>query len=123
MLDVSSCSQFLKMISDVTHTLSEGGAVFEHDFTKFLLTRVNPNDGPQKIMSGTMRDLFGTDVLVAEAIESTAIASAGVAKKTLYEIEPGEIGRETLKRALESADRVNAEILEMIKQVWGREGR
>ncbi|EAV41482.1 MULTISPECIES: plasmid partitioning protein RepA [Roseibium] len=121
MLDVSSCSQFLKMISDVTHTLSEGGAVFEHDFTKFLLTRVNPNDGPQKIMSGTMRDLFGTDVLVAEAIESTAIASAGVAKKSLYEIEPGEVGRETLKRALESADRVNAEILDLIKSVWGRE--
>ncbi len=123
MLDVSSCSQFLKMISDVTHTLAEGGAVFEHDFTKFLLTRVNPNDGPQKIMSGTMRDLFGIDVLVAEAIESTAIASAGVAKKTLYEIEPGEIGRETLKRAIESADRVNAEILDMIKRVWGREVR
>ncbi len=121
MLDVSSCSQFLKMISDVTHTLSEGGAVFEHDFTKFLLTRVNPNDGPQKIMSGTMRDLFGTDVLVAEAIESTAIASAGVAKKSLYEIESGEVGRETLKRALESADRVNAEILDLIKSVWGRE--
>ncbi|MEP0586477.1 MAG: plasmid partitioning protein RepA [Roseobacter sp.] len=123
MLDVSSCSQFLKMIADVTHTLSEGGAVFEHDFTRFLLTRVNPNDGPQKIMSGTMRDLFGADVLVAEAVESTAIASAGVAKKTLYEIEPGEIGRETLKRALESADRVNAEILELIRAVWGREAR
>lgn len=123
MLDVSSCSQFLKMIADVTHTLSEGGAVFEHDFSRFLLTRVNPNDGPQKIMSGTMRDLFGADVLVAEALESTAIASAGVAKKTLYEIEPGEIGRETLKRALESADRVNAEILEIIRMVWGREAR
>ncbi|MTH95039.1 plasmid partitioning protein RepA [Roseibium sp. RKSG952] len=121
MLDVSSCSQFLKMISDVTHTLAEGGAVFEHDFTKFLLTRVNPNDGPQKIMSGTMRDLFGTDVLISEAIESTAIASAGVAKKTLYEIESGEIGRETLKRAVESIDQVNGEILGMIKQVWGRE--
>jgi chromosome partitioning protein len=68
-----------------------------------------------------MRDLFGTDVLVAEAIESTAIASAGVAKKSLYEIESGEVGRETLKRALESADRVNAEILDLIKSVWGRE--
>ena len=55
------------------------------------------------------------------SIESTAIASAGVAKKSLYEIESGEVGRETLKRALESADRVNAEILDLIKSVWGRE--
>ncbi|MEI2387427.1 plasmid partitioning protein RepA [Breoghania sp. JC706] len=120
MLDVASCSQFLKMIADVTTTLRGGGAVFEHDFIKFLLTRVNPNDGPQKIMGGTMRGLFGADVLVAEAVESTAIASAGVAKKSLYEIEPGEVGRETLKRALESADQVNGEILDLIERVWGR---
>jgi chromosome partitioning protein len=122
MLDVSSCAQFLKMIADVTATLAEGGARFEHDFVKFLMTRVNPNDAPQKIMAGTMRSLFGNDVLVGEAVESTAIASAGVAKKSLYEVEPGEVGREPLKRALESADQVNGEILDLIKSVWRRPG-
>ena len=71
-------------------------------------------------MSGVMRRLFGDDVLVSEALESTAIAGAAVAKKTLYELEVGEVGREALKRAIESADRVNFEILDLIHKVWGR---
>ncbi len=120
MLDVASCNQFLIMISDLSDVLSQFGAHFEHDHFKFLLTRVNPNDGPQKYMAGVMRRLFGRDVLVAEALESTAIAGAAVAKKTLYELEPGEVGREALKRAIESADRVNFEILTLIHNVWGR---
>lgn len=120
MLDVASCNQFLIMISDLSEVLGQFGARFEHDFFRFLLTRVNPNDGPQKYMSGVMRRLFGEDVLVAEALESTAIAGAAVAKKTLYELEVGEVGREALKRAIESADRVNFEILGLIHKVWGR---
>ena len=120
MLDVASCNQFLIMISDLSEVLAQFGAQFEHDHFKFLLTRVNPNDGPQKYMSGVMRRLFGDDVLVAEALESTAIAGAAVAKKTLYELESGEVGREALKRAIESADRVNVEILSLIHSVWER---
>ncbi|WP_176084369.1 plasmid partitioning protein RepA [Martelella sp. HB161492] len=120
MLDVASCNQFLIMISDLSETLEQFGAQFNHDFLRFLLTRVNPNDGPQKYMSSVMRRLFGDDVLVADAVESTAIAGAGVAKKSLYELESGEVGRETYKRALESADAVNGEILELLKSVWGR---
>ncbi len=120
MLDVASCNQFLIMISDLSEVLGQFGAKFEHDFFRFLLTRVNPNDGPQKYMSGVMRRLFGEDVLVSEALESTAIAGAAVAKKTLYELEAGEVGREALKRAIESADRVNFEILDLIHKVWGR---
>ncbi|WP_376711193.1 plasmid partitioning protein RepA [Pseudochrobactrum lubricantis] len=120
MLDVASCNQFLIMISDLSEVLEQFGAKFEHDHFKFLLTRVNPNDGPQKYMAGVMRRLFGNDVLVADAVESTAIAGAAVAKKTLYELEPGEVGREALKRALESADRVNSEILDLVHKAWGR---
>lgn len=120
MLDVASCNQFLIMISDLSDVLAQFGAQFEHDFFRFLLTRVNPNDGPQKYMAGVMRRLFGDDVLVAEALESTAIAGAAVAKKSLYELEAGEVGREALKRAIESADRVNIEILGLAHKVWGR---
>ncbi|NEH46625.1 plasmid partitioning protein RepA [Rhizobium leguminosarum] len=121
MLDVASCNQFLIMISDLSEVLAQFGARFEHDFFRFLLTRVNPNDGPQKYMAGVMRRLFGDDVLIAEALESTAIAGAAVAKKTLYELETGEVGREALKRAIESADRVNFEILGLAHKVWGRD--
>ena len=120
MLDVASCNQFLLMISDLSEVLEQFGAEFDHDFIRFLMTRVNPNDGPQKYMSSVMRSLFGNDVLTAEALESTAIAGAAVAKKSLYELESGEVGRETLRRAIESLDKVNGELLDLLNQVWGR---
>lgn len=72
-------------------------------------------------MAGAIRRPFGDDVLVAEPLESRAIAGAAVAKKSLYELKPGEVGWEALKRALESADRVNFEILQLAHRVWGRE--
>lgn len=121
MLDVASCNQFLIMITELAETLEAFGAKFDHDFIRFLMTRVNPNDGPQKYVASIMRRLFEEDVLVAEAWESTAIAAGGVAKKSLYELESGEVGRDALKRARESADRVNAEILETIQRAWGRD--
>lgn len=121
MLDVASANQFLIMLTELAGTLEAFGAKFDHDFIRFLLTRVNPNDGPQKYVASIMRRLFEEDVLVAEAWESTAIAAGGVAKKSLYELEPGEVGRDALKRARESADRVNAEILETIQRAWGRD--
>lgn len=120
MLDVASCNQFLIMLSELSETLAAYGAQFNHEFFRILMTRVNPNDGPQKFMSAVVRKIFADDVMVADALESTAIAAAGVAKKSLYELEPGEVGREPLKRALESVDKVNGEILSLIHKQWGR---
>jgi chromosome partitioning protein len=120
MLDVASCNQFLIMLSELSETLAAYGAQFSHEFFRVLMTRVNPNDGPQKFMSAVVRKIFADDVMIADALESTAVAAAGVAKKSLYELEPGEVGREPLKRALESVDKVNAEILSLIHKQWGR---
>lgn len=126
MLDVASCNQFLIMLSELSETLGAYGADFHHAFFRILMTRVNPHDGPQKFMSSVMRKIFSGDVMVSDALESTAISAAGVAKKSLYELEPGEVGREPLRRAMESVDTVNQEILSLIHQQWGRapyEGR
>ena len=46
--------------------------------------------------------------------------AAGLAKKSLYELEPGSVGRDALKRALESQDAVNGEIFKLIRTAWGR---
>ncbi len=54
------------------------------------------------------------------AVESTAVEAAGLAKRSLYELEPGEIGRDTFRRARESVDAVNEGILALIKASWGR---
>lgn len=120
MLDVSSMNQFLAMTSDILSVIEDAGGVLEHDFIRYVLTRHNPHDVPQVNIVALLRSLFGTDVLAASVVETTAIANAGLEKKSLYEMARGSVGRDTLNRALDSVDAVNAEIFGHIKAVWGR---
>ncbi|MHC2485900.1 plasmid partitioning protein RepA [Rhizobium leguminosarum] len=120
MIDVASMNQFLAMLSDVMHVIEERGGILEHDFIRYVITRHNPNDVPQVNVVALLRSLFGEDVLAPAVVDTTAIASAGLEKKSLYEMARGSVGRDTLTRALDSVDAVNLEIFNHIKSVWGR---
>jgi chromosome partitioning protein len=120
MIDVASMNQFLAMMSDLMYVIEDRGGTLNHDFIRYVITRHNPNDSPQVNVVTLLRSLFKDDVLAPAVVETTAIASAGLEKKSLYELSRGSVGRDTLLRALESVDAVNREILEHIKQVWGR---
>lgn len=120
MLDVASMSQFLLMMGDLIRVIENAGATLRHDFFHYLITRHNPHDQPQAQIAAMLRHLFAEEVLVPTAIESTAVEAAGLAKRSLYELEPGEIGRDTYRRAKESMDAVNAAIVELIRKSWGR---
>lgn len=120
MLDIASMNQFLAMTSDILGVIEEAGGELEHDFIRYVITRHDPHDSPQVNVAALLRSLFGSDVLAASVVETTAIASAGLEKKSLYELARGSVGRDTLNRALESVDAVNAEIFRHIESVWGR---
>jgi chromosome partitioning protein len=120
MLDVMSMSQFLLMMSDMIRVIHDAGATLSQDFLHYLITRHDPNDQSQAQVVAMLRHLFAEDVLMPTAVESTAIESAGLAKRTLYELESGNIGRDTFKRARESMDKVNERILELIAASWRR---
>lgn len=120
MLDVASMSQFLLMMGDLIRVIENAGATLRHDFFHYLITRHNPHDQPQAQIAAMLRHLFAEEVLVPTAIESTAVEAAGLAKRSLYELEPGEIGRDTYRRAKESMDAVNVAIVELIRKSWGR---
>ncbi|CAN2536393.1 plasmid partitioning protein RepA [Methylosinus sporium] len=120
MLDVASMSQFLLMMGDLAIVIRDAGATLRQDFFRYLITRHNPNDLPQTEVVTMLRHLFGSDVLVPTAIESTAVEAAGLAKRSLYELEPGQIRRDTFHRARESIDAVNERILGLITESWGR---
>lgn len=121
MLDVASMSQFLLMMGDLISVLNESGAQLDQDFIRYLVTRHDPNDGPQSQVVAMLRHLFGADVLLPTAVESTAVEAAGLAKRSLYELEMGQIGRDTQKRAREAVDAVNEAIVRLINSSWGRE--
>jgi len=120
MLDVASMSQFLLMMGDLITVIRDAGATIRQDFFRYLITRHNPNDQPQTEVITMLRHMFGTDVLVPTAIESTAIEAAGLAKRSLYELEAGQVGRDTFRRARESMDAVNDRIIGLISESWGR---
>ena len=120
MVDVASMSQFLLMTSDLLSVVKKAGGDLQHDMIKYVVTRHEPHDGPQAQIVGLLRSLFADEVLVATVLKSTAIADAGLSKQTLYEIEKGQVRRQTYDRAIESLNAVNGEILAGIKHAWGR---
>ncbi|SHN12688.1 chromosome partitioning protein [Roseibium suaedae] len=120
MLDVASMSQFLFMTSDLLSVVREAGGTLNFDFLRYLITRYEPQDGPQTQISGFLRAQFGDRVLTAPMVKSTAISDAGLTKQTLYEVGRENFTRATYDRAMESLTAVNAEIEALISAAWGR---
>ena len=120
MLDVMSMSQFLSMTSELMAVVENAGGRTNYDWMRYLVTRFEPNDGPQSQMTGFMRSIFGNRMLQHAMLKSTAVSDAGVTKQTLYEVERSQFVRGTYDRAMESLGKVNEEIEQLLKSVWGR---
>jgi chromosome partitioning protein len=119
MLDVASMNQFLFMTSDLLGVVREAGGELNFDFLRYLVTRFEPNDGPQAQIVGFMRSLFGERVLTAPMLKSTAVSDAGLTKQTLYEVGRENFNRTTYDRAQEAMNAVNAEIEKLVHDAWG----
>jgi chromosome partitioning protein len=122
MLDVLSMSQFLLMMGNILSELETAGVDIGYDWTRYLLTRFEPGDGPQSQMVAFMRAVFGDYVIPQEMYKSVAIADAGITKQTLYEVERRQFTPATYDRAMECLDAVNREIERLIHTAWGRGG-
>jgi chromosome partitioning protein len=120
MLDVASMSQFLQMASGLLSVVRQAGGDMQYDFLRYLVTRYEPNDGPQAQVVGFIRNLFGDLVLTNAMLKSTAVSDAGMLKQTLYEVTRDQLHRATYDRALESVSEVNGEIEGLIRRTWGR---
>jgi chromosome partitioning protein len=121
MLDVASMSQFLLMTSDLLEVVYKAGGQLRLDFLRYLVTRFEPQDGPQAQIVAFLRNLFGDRVLTNAMLKSTAVSDAGLTKQTLYEVGRQGMNRGTYDRALEAVNSVNAEVESLIRQAWGRQ--
>jgi chromosome partitioning protein len=120
MLDVASMSQFLLMTYDLLSVVREAGGRLNYDFIRYLVTRYEPQDGPQTKIVALLRNLFDDHVMTNPMVKSAAISDAGLTKQTLYEVGRENLTRATYDRALEALDSVNGEIERLIKTAWGR---
>jgi chromosome partitioning protein len=120
MLDVASMSQFLFMTADLLAVVRAAGGRLNFDFLRYLITRYEPNDGPQTQIAAFLRANFGDRVLTAPMVKTTAISDAGLTKQTLYEVGRENFARGTYDRAMEALTAVNSEIEGLILRAWGR---
>lgn len=120
MLDVASMNQFLSMTSDLLSVVREAGGNLDYDWMRYLITRYEPNDGPQAQIVAFLRSLFDERVLTPMMVKSTAISDAGLSKLTIYEAGRETMHRQTYDRAVEAMDNVNSDIEALIQKGWGR---
>jgi len=121
MLDIASMSQFLKLASETIKAVEEAiGRQVSWDFVKFLITRYEPSDGPQTQMAGYLRSVLVNQVMTEPMLKSTAISDAGMTQQTIYEVDPSQLIRKTLDRALTSMNAVSNELEQTIQMSWGR---
>jgi chromosome partitioning protein len=120
MLDVMSMSQFLLMLGGIMKTIREAGAQVNLKWFRYLVTRFEPTDSPQKQMVGFMQAMFPGQMMQSHMVKSTAISDAGITKQTLYEVERSQFVRATYDRAMESLNSVNDELADLIHEAWGR---
>ena len=120
MLDIASMSQFLLMTNDLLSVGNSAGGDLRYDFIRYLVTRYEPQDGPQTKVVALLRNLFGDHVLTNPMVKSAAVSDAGLTKQTLYEIGRENLTRSTYDRAMEALNGVNGEIAGLVKTAWGR---
>ncbi|WP_457813850.1 AAA family ATPase (plasmid) [Sinorhizobium meliloti] len=118
--EISSMTLSLGHFEHLVSLLEQAGRPVPYDFTKFLVTRHNPRDLTQQEAVALLRDSLGNNLLTATVWESGAIAQAWTKNRSLYELSAREVGRSAYEQAMETLNSTNAEIMDLISEVWGR---
>ena len=123
MVDINSMNQFLKMFGELTSVFKDRGANLSKDSLNYCLTRNDPNNQAHVQGASLLRSLFNDHVYTPTALLSVAVEQAGLAKKSVYELQAGEVQRNTLLRARDAMDHVNEAIVQTLWYNWGRTER
>ncbi len=118
--DIASTAMFLNLFSHSGSLIEKAGRSVNYDFTKFLVTRHDPRDVSEQEAVALLRDSLGGDLLTETVWESDAIRQARLKNQSLYELSAGAVGRSAYEQAMETLNSVNAEVMDIISEVWGR---
>ncbi|WP_353476507.1 plasmid partitioning protein RepA (plasmid) [Salipiger sp. H15] len=122
-VDLASASQFLTMASGVLEVLHSNGGIGAYDNFAYLLTRFDTQVSTQTDLADWMRQLLGDSVIPTAFVKSSAVSEAGLAQKTVYEVDLASIkNRRTYERAIEAINGVSDDIEKLIQSAWGRGG-
>lgn len=110
MMDFESARYFLKLTKEVLGALRHSyGLIKEFDFLRVLITKFEPGKAVQQKLANWQHTIFDEYCLSEPMVLSSAVQNLGPTMQTLYEAGAEFRGtRESLKRALEAVNAVNA---------------
>lgn len=119
MIDLTSTKEFFDMVHDIFTVYPDKEFAFE----RLLITKHRKNEERShnfQLAKVIKKALGDESVLKSTMIMSDAIEKTSTDLKTIYDIKPNEFdgGRQTLKRALDSANAINHEIIGLIESYW-----
>jgi chromosome partitioning protein len=116
--DFASTNSFLTMMIEILDLMVQRGVAPDLRFIRMLITKINAGLPAHGMVADLMRRTYGANVMKSEFKESAAIVTATAQLKTVWELEPKSVARESLSRCLISLNAVCAELELEIRKTW-----
>jgi chromosome partitioning protein len=116
--DFASTNSFLTMMIEILGLMEKRGVAPDLRFIRMLISKISAGLPAHGTVAELMRRTYGSNVMVSEFKESTAIVTATAQLKTVWELEPKSVARESLTRCVASLNAVCAELELEIRKTW-----
>nr|WP_315383571.1 AAA family ATPase [uncultured Sphingomonas sp.] len=118
--DFCSTVQFLSMMDQVLHQLTEAGIDVQYDFVRLMCSKFDGNDPSHAMVRQIMEQAFGPALLPVPILESAEISHAAMRMMTIYELDRPIGTARTHKRCKANLDEALGQVEALVRRNWGR---
>ncbi|OAN62177.1 AAA family ATPase [Sphingomonas sp. TDK1] len=118
--DFCSTVQFLSMMDQVLHQLTEAGIDVRYDFVRLICSKFDGNDPSHAMVRQIMEQAFGPALLPVPILESAEISHAAMRMMSIYELDRPIGTARTHKRCKANLDEALGQVEALVRRNWGR---
>ncbi|WP_010544513.1 AAA family ATPase [Sphingomonas elodea] len=118
--DFCSTVQFLSMMDQVLHQLTEAGIEVQYDFVRLICSKFDGNDPSHAMVRQIMEQAFGPALLPVPILESAEISHAAMRMMSIYELDRPIGTARTHKRCKANLDEALGQVEALVRRNWGR---
>ncbi|WP_066725797.1 AAA family ATPase [Sphingomonas pituitosa] len=118
--DFCSTVQFLSMMDQVLHQLTEAGIEVRYDFVRLICSKFDGNDPSHAMVRQIMEQAFGPALLPVPILESAEISHAAMRMMSIYELDRPIGTARTHKRCKANLDEALGQVEALVRRNWGR---
>lgn len=118
--DFCSTVQFLSMMDQVLHQLTQAGIEVRYDFVRLMCSKFDGNDPSHAMVRQIMEQTFGPALLPVPILESAEISHAAMRMMTIYELDRPIGTARTHKRCKANLDEALGQVEAIVRRNWGR---